>query len=349
MFIFRYADQSEATLHQNSSFFEESTERSIAKICYQFPFQDNQQVKISWSEEKNIRVKLLSSAENPQQIFPQLPLTLSAIHTAKKFFDSLRHANLSLRKDENDQWHLEEKPNVSQGEPSLMQSSHWEEIGEVYLLMHSQNKACASTWPGKPNLPLFRNFLSAKQISETQIGGDLLTSLINAVLQHITGNYMTLTFDVTEGIKDVITVEGSSEGSMIDEALLLQLLESVKLIYEIDLRLGIVNVDEDGLPYFEREIGNESGFLVAIWKKENQYVCLVPSHFLFETHRINSTAVLSNDFPDELYGSPLSSPCVSDGDLSHLFRDDRGEEENFSRWLTGDALELDLRDGFNPY
>ncbi|WP_213106047.1 ankyrin repeat domain-containing protein [Candidatus Protochlamydia amoebophila] len=126
----------------------------------------------------------------------------------------------------------------------------------------------------------FREWMSNNGLYSTEVSGDGLNCLINALIQHATGQYRQRNFKFATNIRKKIDREFPNHSLMLndDDKRTIRVLELVNEEYNTNLLVCFVQANEQGLPAITSNIGDEEGNPVVIWNQAAHYVSLTTNY-----------------------------------------------------------------------
>ncbi|WP_042279041.1 ankyrin repeat domain-containing protein [Candidatus Protochlamydia sp. R18] len=126
----------------------------------------------------------------------------------------------------------------------------------------------------------FREWMTNNGLYSTEVSGTGLNCLINALIQHATGQYQKKIFKFATNIREKIECEFPNHPLMLndDDKRTVRVLELVNEEYNTNLLICFVQANEQGLPAITSNIGDEEGNPVVIWNQAAHYVSLTTNY-----------------------------------------------------------------------
>lgn len=149
------------------------------------------------------------------------------------------------------------------------------------------------------HIELFQEWMNRNGLSSTKVSGENSNCLINALLQHVTGQYFREGFEEATSIRDQINKEFPDLSLMLydDEKRTMKILEIINKTHEANLYICFIQANCDGLPCITSQIGNSNNNPVVIWNQGGHYVSLTTQEYFSKASSLHKSSYLGKGLP----------------------------------------------------
>lgn len=181
--------------------------------------------------------------------------------------------------------------------------------------------------PGETPFSICIRWLKERNMTYTEVDGEGETSLINALLQHATGEYNSRFFDQATVLSILVERPSASSQHIIQREDIQEMLEAVNKAMNISLFAVIIDINSRSRPEIVDEIGSSMGDPAVICQiEEGKYSSIVPSELL-ECSNVDCLDSIPQSYRNEIQSFKhhlydIANPLIAKEILENLARID---------------------------